>query len=225
VDTATFSLEGRPIRKVRQSVHRLERAGYTAAATRPSKIDKSLRDELEDLARAWRGAQPERGFVMALDTLFRLDDDHALFVVGRAPDGSVAGFLHFAVCRCGSALSLSSMPRLRTTPNGFNEWLVCVAIEWARREGFEHVSLNFAPFAALLAPEADLTGVQRLQRRALLRLKGHFQLDNLLLFNRKFFPQWQRRFVVYEKRLDLPRVGIAALAAEAYLPFSGRDRE
>jgi lysyl-tRNA synthetase class 2 len=206
-------------------VHRLERAGYTAAAVRPSEIHQSLRDELEDLARSWRGAQPERGFVMALDTLFRLDDDNALFVIGRAPDGSVAGFLHFAVCRCGTALSLSSMPRLRTTPNGFNEWLVCVAIDWARTEGFERVSLNFAPFAALLAPEADLSGVQRLQRRALLRLKGHFQLDNLLLFNRKFFPQWQRRFVVYERRLDLPRVGIAALAAEAYLPFSGRDRE
>jgi lysyl-tRNA synthetase class 2 len=56
-------------------------------------------------------------------------------------------------------------------------------------------------------------------------LKGHFQLDNLLLFNRKFLPRWQRRFVVYERRLDLPRVGIAALAAEAYLPFSARGRE
>jgi lysyl-tRNA synthetase class 2 len=116
------------------------------------------------------------------------------------------------------------MPRLRTTPNGFNEWLVCTAIEWARSEGFARVSLNFAPFAALLAPEAELSALQRIERRALLRLKGHFQLDNLLLFNRKFFPQWQPRFVVYERRLDLPRVGIAALAAEAYLPFSRRDR-
>jgi hypothetical protein len=26
---------------------------------------------------------------------------------------------------------------------------------------------------------------------------------------------------VYERRRDLPRVGIAALAAEAYLPFQG----
>jgi lysyl-tRNA synthetase, class II len=224
VDTSTFSLDGRPIRKVRQSVHRLERGGYTAAAVHPSEIGAPLRRELEALAREWRGAQPERGFVMALDTLFRLDDEQALFVIGRAPDGSVAGFLHFAVCRRGSALSLSSMPRLRTTPNGFNEWLVCVAIAWARGEGIERVSLNFAPFAALLAPEAELSALQRLERRALLRLKGHFQLDNLLLFNRKFFPQWQRRFVVYEKRLDLPRVGIAALAAEAYLPFSGKDR-
>jgi lysyl-tRNA synthetase, class II len=63
--------------------------------------------------------------------------------------------------------------------------------------------------------------VQEVQRKALLRLKGHFQLDNLLMFNRKFFPRWERRFVVYERRRDLPRVGIAALAAEAYLPFQG----
>ena len=224
VDTSTFSLEGRPIRKVRQSVHRLERTGYTAAVIRPSEIGASLRHDLEALARDWRGAQPERGFVMALDTLFRLDDEHALFVIGRARDGSVAGFLHFALCGPGSALSLSSMPRIRSTPNGFNEWLVCAAIDWAREEGIKRVSLNFAPFAALLAPEAELSTLQRLERHALLRLKGHFQLDNLLLFNRKFFPEWQRRFVVYEKRLDLPRVGIAALAAEAYLPFTGKDR-
>jgi lysyl-tRNA synthetase class 2 len=225
VDTETFSLEGRPIRKVRQSVHRLERAGYSAEVVQPSEIDTPLRRDLERLARGWRGDQPERGFVMALDALFRLGDEDAVFVVGRAQDGSVAGFLHFAVCRRGAALSLSSMPRLRTTPNGFNEWLVCAAIAWARDNGFARVSLNFAPFAALLAPEAELSALQRLQRRALLRLKGHFQLDNLLHFNRKFFPQWQRRFVVYEKRLDLPRVGIAALVAEAYFPFAGRERK
>src|SRR5205085_6125511 len=186
--------------------------------------DASLRRELEELARAWRGSQPERGFVMALDTLFHLDDEHAMFVVGRAADGSVAGFLHFAICRRGSALSLSSMPRLRTTPNGFNEWLVCEAVAWARANGFERVSLNFAPFAALLSPEAELSALQRIERRALLALKGHFQLDNLLLFNRKFGPSWERRFVVYERRRDLPRVGIAALAAEAYLPFAARER-
>ena len=117
------------------------------------------------------------------------------------------------------------MPRLRdSTPNGFNEWLICVAVAWARANGYAQVSLNFAPFAALLAPEAQLSGLQEVQRRALLTLKGHFQLDNLLTFNRKFFPRWERRFVVYEKRRDLPRVGIAALAAEAYLPFQNERK-
>jgi lysyl-tRNA synthetase, class II len=223
LETESFTLEGRPIRKVRQSVHRLERAGYRTEILRPRQIDPALRHELEAIAREWRGREPERGFVMALDALFRLGDEDAVFVVGRGPGGAPAGFLHFAVCRAGGALSLSSMPRLRSTPNGFNEWLICEAVGWARENGFARISLNFAPFAALLAPEAQLSGVQRLQRRALLGLKGHFQLDNLLLFNRKFFPSWQRRFVVYERWLDLPRVGIAALAAEAYLPFAGRN--
>jgi lysyl-tRNA synthetase class 2 len=190
---------------------------------RPGEIDAALRWELETIARSWRGTEPERGFVMVLDALFRLGDEDALFIVGRDGDGGPAGFLHFAVCRAGGALSLSSMPRLRTTPNGFNEWLICETVEWARGHGFERISLNFAPFAALLAPEAELSRLQRLERRALLSVKGHFQLDNLLLFNRKFFPRWQRRFVVYERRLDLPRVGIVALAAEAYLPFTGRS--
>lgn len=218
LDVATFSLDGRSIRKVRQSGHRLHAAGYSAVAVHAGEIDPVLRGRLAAVAEAWRGDQPERGFTMALDDLFRLEGEDALFVVGRDSNGEPAGFLHFAVLHAGRALSLSTMPRLRTTPNGFNEWLVCEAVAWARDRGVERISLNFAPFAALLAPEAELHGAQRVQRRALLALKGHFQLDNLLLFNRKFFPEWHRRYVVYERRGDLPRVGIAALAAEAYLP-------
>jgi lysyl-tRNA synthetase, class II len=224
LETASFSLDGRAIRKVRQSVHRLAAAGYTSEALHPREIGPELRGCLESIARAWRGAAPSRGFVMACDALFRLEGEDALFVIGRGPTGEPEGFLHFAVSRPGSALSLSSMPRLRTTPNGFNEWLVCDTIEWARTNGFDRISLNFAPFAALLGPGVELSRVQRLERRALLALKGRFQLDNLMRFNGKFFPSWERRFVVYERRRDLPRVGIAALAAEAYLPFTGRDR-
>jgi lysyl-tRNA synthetase class 2 len=224
VETASFSLEGRAIRKVRQSMHRLEHAGYQVRILRPSELDADARAQLEEVARAWRGDAPERGFVMALDALFGLGDEDAVFVLGLDPDDAVAGFLHFAVSSASAALSLSSMPRLRTTPNGFNEWLVCETIAWACAHDYARVSLNFAPFAALLAPEAELNGLQDLQRRALLTLKGHFQLDNLLTFNRKFFPRWERRFVVYERRRDLPRVGIAALAVEAYLPFQGERR-
>jgi lysyl-tRNA synthetase class 2 len=219
VETATFSLDGRAIRKVRQSVHRLERAGFDARVLRVADVDAALRKELEGVAREWRGNAPERGFVMALDALFRRDDDDTVFVVGFDGHGRARGFLHFAVCRPGSALSLSSMPRAGDAPNGFTEWLICAAIAWAKDEGFDRVSLNFSPFAALLSPAGELSAAQRVQAATLRRMKPWFQLDSLLHFNRKFFPSWQRRFVVYERRRDLPRVGIAALAAEAYLPF------
>jgi lysyl-tRNA synthetase class 2 len=219
VNTAEFSLEGRPIRKVRQSVHRLHDAGFEAVAMRPSDLDPTMRERLEDIAHIWRGDAPERGFTMALDALFALGDEDAIFIVGFDSTGKPMGFLHFAISHAGGALSLSSMPRLREVPNGFNEWLICVSIGWARDHGYGRVSLNFSPFAALLAPAGELTRAEQLQAATLRRFKGRFQLDNLLHFNRKFFPEWQRRFVVYERRRDLPRVGVAALAAEAYLPF------
>ena len=219
VDTAAFSLEGRAIRKVRQSVHRLEHAGYSVRVLCPGALEPELRAELEEIARIWRGAAPERGWVMAMDSLFRLGDEDSVFVVGFDAAGRAHGFLHFCLSRAGSALSLSSMPRLPDVPNGFTEWLICESIAWARERGLARVSLNFAPFAALLAPGAELRPLQRAEAATLRRLKGWFQLDNLLLFNRKFAPEWEPRFLVYERRRDLPRIGLAALAVEAYLPF------
>src|SRR5204863_4283350 len=123
LDVNCFSLEGRAIRKVRQSVQRLEREGYTARVLAARDMAPPLRAELEQVARTWRSGEPQKGFVMALDTLFGVDDEHSLFVVGFGPDGRAEGFIHFARSPACSALSLSSMPRLRTTPNGFNEWL------------------------------------------------------------------------------------------------------
>ena len=225
IDVERFSLDGRPIRKVRQSVHRLERAGYTAEIVYARGLGDDLRAELEDVAREWRGHEPLRGFTMEFDSLSSVGGDEALFAIGRhTPDGGAAGFLHLAVCRAGRALSLSSMPRRRSTPNGFNEWLVVETLKWARNQGFARLSMNFAPFAAVLAQTAELSASQRLQREVLRRLKGTFQLDNLSSFNGKFFPEWEKRFVVYESLADLPRVGLAGLAAEGYLPLVGQRR-
>jgi hypothetical protein len=93
---------------------------------------------------------------MALDSLFlALATRRPLFVVGFDASGAARGFpaLRGRVGR-SRRFSLSSMPRLReSTPNGFNEWLICEAIAWAREQSYTLVSLNFSPFAALLAPE------------------------------------------------------------------------
>jgi lysyl-tRNA synthetase, class II len=223
IEADRFSLEGRDIRKVRQSVHRARREGFVARVAYGDEVEPELRPTLEGISRLWqRGRQT--GFVMEFDSLFGRDEDQTLFVIGLDACGNPAGFLHFAVSSAGSALSLSTMPRRPDTPNGFNEWLICESIGWAREHGFRTISLNFAPFATLLDPDIALSGRRRLQREALLALKSRLdlQLDNLLRFTGQFHPTWQRRYVVFERRADLPRVGLAALSAEGFLPFGER---
>jgi len=221
IRACNFSLEGRPIRKVRQARNRLERAGYRSEVRYAHEVNPSLRTELDLILSEWRGGQPQKGFVMTLDTPFRLKGEDAVFVIGRDSQDRPQGFLHFAVSPAGSALSLSAMPKRATTPNGFNEWLICQSVWWAQGHGFDDISLNFSPFAAILDSKARLTRLQRLERDSLLAFKArlHFQFDNLLMFCSQFHPDWQSRYLVYERWSDLPRAGIAALTAEGYLPF------
>ncbi len=222
IDVAAFSLDGRRMRTVRQAVHRVERHGYTAEAVLASDVSPALRAELAALDAAWLHGGIRKGFTMELDSLFRLGGGDAVFMVGRDQDGRVAGCLHMAVCGATRSLSLSSMPRRSDTPNGFSAWLIVNAVSWAGQNAFEHVSLNFAPFAELLSERTALSRAQRLGRGALLTLKRALalQLDNLVRFDRQFCPRWQARYVVVERRTDLPRVAVAAMAAEGYLPHA-----
>src|SRR5581483_12164855 len=50
---ARFSLDGRPIRKVRQSVSRLEKAGFRFEIARPDEIGVELRHELRCVSEEW----------------------------------------------------------------------------------------------------------------------------------------------------------------------------
>src|SRR5207244_11113811 len=69
VDTQAFSLEGRAIRKVRQSVSRLEKAGFVVELQSVAALDQPTLAELERVSAEWRQGEPERGFSMALDEL------------------------------------------------------------------------------------------------------------------------------------------------------------
>lgn len=226
LDVKTFSLEGPPMRTVRQAVHRVERKGFGAEVHYAHEMTAALWLEVTELEAEWLHGRPKTGFVMQLDDLSRLGGTDALFVLARRPDGAVGGFLHIATCPASRTLSLSSMPRRLDNPNGLNAFLIASAAQWARENGFTALSLNFSPFAGLLGPGIELSGLRRIEARTLLAVKRRIelQLDNLHTFNRQFAPHFEPRYVAVERRTDLPRALMAMMAAEGYLPFAARVR-
>ncbi|HEY3961487.1 MAG TPA: phosphatidylglycerol lysyltransferase domain-containing protein [Gaiellaceae bacterium] len=214
-----FSLEGRPIRKVRQSVSRLEKSGYRVRVLSTADADESLRRELRGVSEEWRGNWPERGFTMAMDALFLYPD--TVLAVAIAPDGGVGGFLQLVPSPAGDGYSLASMRRRKDTPNGLMEFLITETIDWARENHVVEVSLNFAVFADFLDADEDATRWTRALRWLLLKGDRLFQLERLHSFNRKFFPHWRRRYFCFERWTDLPLAGLAYLHAESLLTPPG----
>ncbi len=216
VDTDRFSLEGRAIRKVRQSVSRIDAAGYTAEALDFEAVDEATLAELEHVSALWRDGGPERGFTMAMDSLRGDHQAGSVVVAARDGTGIVRGFLHFVPSYGRPAMSLSFMRRDRSTPNGLMEFLVVRSIELLRDRGVEEVSLNFAAFGRWL----DRPGGrgERTLGRLIALANPFFQIESLHRFNAKFDPRWAPRYLVYERRRGLPRVGLAALRIEGQLP-------
>ncbi|MFL5953085.1 MAG: bifunctional lysylphosphatidylglycerol flippase/synthetase MprF [Gaiellaceae bacterium] len=216
---AEFSLEGRAIRKVRQSVSRLEKSGYEVRVLSTAAADEPLKCELRAVSEEWRGNWPERGFTMAMDALFLYPD--TVLAVAVAPDGSVGGFLQLVPSPASEGYSLASMRRRKDTPNGLMEYLITETAGWARAQGVTEVSLNFAVFADFLRTDEEATRWTLAARWVLLKADRLFQVERLHSFNRKFFPHWRRRYFCFERWSDFPLAGLAYLHAESLLTPPG----
>jgi lysyl-tRNA synthetase class 2 len=216
VDTTEFSLEGRAVRKVRQSVSRLQKAGYRAELAELGTLGADVLEELEEVAEDWRDGATERGFSMAMDSLRNPHCGGTLVLVARSADRSVGGFLQFVPARGRDLQSLSLMRRRLGTPNGMTEFMIARSIELLRDRGVGEVSLNFAAFARLVREPDGL--LERAAGKAIALGDTWFQIERLYRFNAKFFPRWEPRYFMYERRFGLPRAGIAALWIEGQLP-------
>ncbi|MGH3002023.1 MAG: bifunctional lysylphosphatidylglycerol flippase/synthetase MprF [Gaiellaceae bacterium] len=210
-----FSLDGRAIRKVRQSVSRLQKNGYEVRVLSAADAGLELRRELRAVSEEWRGNWPERGFTMAMDALFIYPD--TVLAVAVAPDGSVGGFLQLVPSPASEGYSLASMRRRKNTPNGLMEFLITETTAWARAHAVTELSLNFAVFADFLRADENAARWTRTLRWGLLKADRLFQLERLHSFNRKFFPRWRRRYFCFERWSDLPLAGLAYLHAESLL--------
>jgi lysylphosphatidylglycerol synthetase-like protein (DUF2156 family) len=216
---AEFSLDGRAIRKVRQSVTRLEKSGYAVRVLSTADADETLRCELRKVSEEWRGNWPERGFTMAMDALFAYPD--TVLAVAVDADGSVGGFLQLVPSPASEGYSLASMRRRKDTPNGLMEYLITETVGWARAHAVTELSLNFSVFADFMRADETAHRWTRAVRWGLLKADRLFQVERLHSFNRKFFPHWRRRYFCFERWTDFPLAGIAYLHAESLLTPPG----
>jgi len=216
VECGRFSLEGRPIRKVRQSVTRLRKAGYTAELQKLATIEEADMPDIERVLEVGRMGGCERGFSMGMDSIRGVCEDDTLFVLSRDEHGKVRGVLHFVPCYGRSAVSLSMMRRDRDTPNGLMEFQVVAAIEMLRDQGIEELSLNFATAARFI--HSPRNAAEQLFGWLCAKLDRFFQIESLYRFNVKFFPRWDQRYLIYEGTFGLPRAALASMWAEGQLP-------
>jgi lysyl-tRNA synthetase, class II len=228
IEVAAFSLDGRPMRPVRQAVNRARRCGVTCDVTPVTALAGAELDELVDAAARWREGSTERGFSMALGRFGDPADTGCRVVRARDASGALCAALHL-VPWGSRGLSLDLMRRSPHADNGVVELMVAEVVATAREQGLERVSLNFAVFRSVFERGGRLGAgpVLRLWRRVLLHASRFWQIESLYRANAKYQPLWLPRFLCFRNVGDLPAITVSALRAEAFLvrpDLSGRWR-
>jgi lysyl-tRNA synthetase class 2 len=218
IDVDEFSIEGRPMRGVRQAVRRIEKSGYTSRIRRHSELSGEEMAQVLASAEAWRDTESERGFSMALGRLGDPADGRCVLVEAIDDRGELHALLSF-VPWGERGLSLDLMRRDRTSDNGLVEFMVVELVQACRRLGVDRISLNFAMFRAVFEEGGRIGAgpVIRLARSVLLFFSRWWQLESLYRSNAKYRPDWEPRLLCFRSSRDLPRISVAMGIAEGFV--------
>jgi lysyl-tRNA synthetase class 2 len=219
VDVRTFALRSAALRPVRRAVERIARAGYQVRIVRHGDLSADELDEIARKAEEWRGNEPERGFSMALNRLGDPADVDCIAVLATDDSGRLRGLQSY-VPWGPRGLSLDLMRRDDAAENGVTEAMIASLLQACPDLGIGRVSLNFAVLRGIFEA-AERVGAGPLVRTgnvALTFASRFWQLQSLYLTTARYRPHWEPRFLCYDSTFALPRVAVAAMMAEGFLP-------
>lgn len=225
VDLREFTLEGRKVRKLRQSVNKVEKMGVTMEFMFNAGIPAHVKHELEQISVDWRGGKPETGFAMGLGRLMSSEDPDCLLSIAYDKDMSPIGFLYMVPMHPQIGYSLDVHRSMIGAPGGLTDLMFSKTALFLKERGYEQMSLHFLAFSQHYREDRTEPGAPIW--RAVAKLIGHVvPVVSLYNFDKKFFPRWKKRYIVYGSLIDFPLIGFAGVSAESALKVSKkRDRE
>lgn len=189
-----FSLLGKRAGKLRTSLNKFTRNGYSLQIVQPP-YSAGLLAELKRVSDSWLGEQKEKGFSVAA-----FSEDY----VSRFPialisdsDGHAVAFATLA-SDYKTSLIIDLMRKTADSPPGTMDVLFVHIFNWAKEKGYHTCSLGMAPLANVgNCKHAFL-------REKMIHLiyqhgNAHYNFKGLKEFKSKFACSWEPKYLAYKK--------------------------
>ena len=207
VDLPAFTLEGRAMKRLRNTVRKLEGQGLAAVRVEAPLPDRVLA-EARDVSDEWLAlpGRRERRF-----TLGRFEADYVrgttlTYVADR--HGRMQAFVNVLPSFAAGETTIDLMRHRIDAPGGAMDLLLVRLIERSRALGFQRFNLGMAPLGGFQEGE-EATPEERAVHFFIARLHARFNFLGLRQFKAKFATRWEPRYLVYRRIVELPRIAAA----------------
>ncbi|HEY5526421.1 MAG TPA: phosphatidylglycerol lysyltransferase domain-containing protein [Candidatus Anoxymicrobiaceae bacterium] len=219
INVDSFSLEGRTVRKLRQSVNKLQKTGYSMEFMYTASIPTHMKHDLGRISLDWRGGKEETGYAMGLGRLMSAEDPDCLLAVAYDPDREPIGFLHFVPMYPRVGYSLDVHRSKVGSPGALSEFMIARTAEFLRDEGYHQMSLHFLALAEHYRDDREIEG-SAFYRWVANLLDHILPIVSVYHFDKKFNPTWKKRVILHHGPADLLLVGLSAVSAESALSIT-----
>ena len=212
VPLATFNLDGKTRKTLRNTVNKLARDGLRLEVI-PAEAVAPLLPRLKAISDAWladKHVREKRFSLGAFEPSYLARTPMALVWQG----GEVLAFANLFLTEPKVEASVDLMRHLPSAPAGIMDFLFVELMRWAQREGYVWFNLGMAPLAGLtarrLAPLWNRFG-------ALVFGRGErfYNFQGLKHYKDKFDPEWEPRYMAVPGGIALPMIlaNVASLIA------------
>lgn len=213
VNLDTFTLQGKPGRKLRSVINTLTKQGY-GIVFYPPPISASLLLELRAISDQWLGktAGAEKKF-----SLGWFDDDYLRgceIAVVQDKAGNPIAFANIVPEYQLSEATIDLMRHQEDIAPGTMDFLFISLFQHFKERGYKGFNLGLAALAGV-GETSESTRVEKGIRYLYDHLNQFYNFQGLRAYKDKFHPQWEPRYLMYPQAAALPNVAIALVRADS----------
>ena len=195
------------------------RAGYTVEFMYNAGIPSHLRHQLLAISKEWRGNSPETGYSMGLGRLLSSDDPDCLLALAYDEGSNPVGFLYLVPMYPKEGYSLDITRTREDVPSALSDYIISRTALYLKDLGYGKMSLHFLAFSQHYREDSEEKR-NRFWKAVAWFLNKHFPAVSSYRFDKKYDPEWIRRYIAYPSIFELARCGLSIVIAESALKIT-----
>lgn len=201
LDLNTFKLEGGKMKTTRSAISRLTAEGYDLKVyTAP--IMEGLLQKLEKVSDNWLEElkQKEVAFTQGVFDTSILKTQTIITVEDQ--EEKVYAFLNLVPDYAPGEATYDLIRRVTDAPNGVLDMLLAKTFIYLKEAGYTSVNMGLAPMSGM----EDVNITQKTIKYAYENLRAFGQFKGLRKYKEKFYPNWEKKYLIYSHNYHLLQV-------------------
>ena len=201
LNLTTFSMDGGKMKPTRSAVNRLTADGYIFKVYKPNQKE-GLLQKLEKVSDHWLKDlnQKEVAFTQGIFDSSILKQQTILTIEDE--EEKVYAFLNLVEDFAPGEATYDLIRKEPDAPNGILDMLLVKTFLYLKEEGYTSVNMGLAPLSGIEG--ANIT--QKTIKYAYNNLKAFSQFKGLRKYKEKFFPDWNKKYLIYSHHYHLLQV-------------------